>query len=151
MDELSQLEQIPTNLAQLLMRAFYWVDEGLQNGLKAKGWPQITRAQSMIFVNIGEGVTRPSEIANRLGVTRQAVHQTLNELIELGLITLVPDENDRRAKRVEFTDKGLQIGRDAVYTLQEVEKLLAQRLGGDTVNLMREALEKDWGRPRQES
>ena len=64
-----------TNLAQLFMRAFYWADEGLQNALKKGGWPSITRAQSLVFVNIAEGVTRPSEIAARVGVTRQAIQR----------------------------------------------------------------------------
>src|SRR5690606_40674817 len=62
---ISLFDTADTNLAQLFMRAFYWADEGLQNALKQKGWPSITRAQSLVFVNIGEGVTRPSEIATR--------------------------------------------------------------------------------------
>ena len=142
-------DPIPVNLAQLLMRAFYWVDEGLQNGLKREGWPSITRAQSMVFVNIGEGVTRPSEIAAKLGVTRQAVHQTINELVAMGHIALVPDETDRRAKKVIFTEQGMSLGLAAINTLQEVEKTLAERLGDESVKVMRAALELDWGQPRE--
>lgn len=134
-----------TNLAQLLMRAFYWVDEGLQNTIRAKGWPEISRAQSMIFVNIGEGVTRSSEIASRLGVTRQAVHQTINELVLMGLVELKPDPKDKRAKKVELTEKGLVLARDALVALEACEKVLARRLGEEQVKKMREALSEDWG------
>lgn len=134
-----------TNLAQLLMRAFYWVDEGLQNTIRAKGWPEISRAQSMIFVNIGEGVTRSSEIANRLGVTRQAVHQTINELVLMGLVELKPDPKDKRAKKVELTEKGLVLAQDALVALDACEKVLAARLGEENVKQMREALSQDWG------
>lgn len=138
-----------TNLAQLFMRAFYWADEGLQNYLQGKGWPEITRAQSLVFVNIGEGITRPSEIAAKVGVTRQAIHQTINELSDAGFVTLEPDPKDRRAKVLRFTEKGAKIGMDAVQGLQEVENLLSQRIGPEAVAALRGALAKDWGKPFQ--
>ena|SRR3990167_669522 len=138
-----------TNLAQLFMRAFYWADEGLQNSLKQKGWPTITRAQSLVFVNIGEGVTRPSDIASRVGVTRQAIHQTINELVEMGFLKLEPDPRDRRAKVVVFTETGAKIGGDAVDALQQIEQSLSSRIGGARVSALREALTQEWGDPFQ--
>ena len=136
-----------TNLAQLFMRAFYWADEGLQNTLKRKGWPTITRAQSLVFVNIGEGVTRPSEIASRVGVTRQAIHQTINELVDMGFLKLEPDPRDRRAKVVVYTESGAKIGKDAVEALQQVEAALSSRIGEERVNALRDALSQQWGEP----
>ena len=118
---------IETNLAQLFMRAFYWADEGLQNALKKQGWPGITRAQSLVFVNISEGVTRPSEIASRVGVTRQAIHQTINEMVELGYLTLQPDPTDRRAKVVVYTEQGKEVGGATVSALREIESSLSNR------------------------
>ncbi|MDX1693244.1 MAG: MarR family winged helix-turn-helix transcriptional regulator [Ketobacteraceae bacterium] len=137
------------NLAQLFMRAFYWADEGLQNYLQSRGWPEITRAQSLVFVNIGEGITRPSEIAAKVGVTRQAIHQTINELVEAGFVTLEADPGDRRAKVLRFTEQGARIGKDAVQGLAAVESLLAERIGAETVKSLRDALERDWGNPFQ--
>lgn len=136
-----------TNLAQLLMRAFYWADEGLQNYLQSKGWPEITRAQSLVFVNIGEGITRPSEIANKVGVTRQAIHQTINELVDAGFVVLEPDTRDRRAKVVRYTELGEKIGMEAIQGLRYVESALAERIGDDAVDALRTALSADWGNP----
>ncbi len=138
-----------TNLAQLFMRAFYWADEGLQNALKKQGWPGITRAQSLVFVNISEGVTRPSEIASRVGVTRQAIHQTINEMVDLGYLTLEPDPSDRRAKVVVYTEKGQQVGGAAVEALREIEHSLSRRIGTDRVTALRDALLQEWGDPFQ--
>lgn len=148
MSELGQ-SSIETNLAQLFMRAFYWADEGLQNALKKQGWPSITRAQSLVFVNIGEGVTRPSEIASRVGVTRQAIHQTINEMVELGYLTLEPDPTDRRAKVVVYTEKGKEVGGATVSALQEIESSLSNRIGNERVVALREALAQEWGDPFQ--
>lgn len=140
-------ESKDTNLAQLFMRAFYWADESLQNLISAKGWPAITRAQSLVFVNIGEGVTRPSEIAARVGVTRQAIHQTLNELIELGYLRLEPDATDKRAKVIRYTEQGARLGMDALAALKDVETELATRIGHSTVLGLRQALSAPWGAP----
>ena len=148
MSELGQ-SSVDTNLAQLFMRAFYWADEGLQNALKKEGWPAITRAQSLVFVNIGEGVTRPSEIAARVGVTRQAIHQTINEMVELGYLTLEPDPKDRRAKVVVYTEKGEKVGGAAAHALKEIESSLSHRIGTDRVGALREALAQEWGAPFQ--
>jgi DNA-binding MarR family transcriptional regulator len=145
--ETKAVEPTAVNLAQLLLRAFYWVDEGMQNGLKAKGWPNITRAQSMVFVNIGEGITRPSVIASKVGVTRQAVHQTIAELVNMGLLELRPDPNDKRAKIVGFTEKGVQIGRDTSLSMRRVEEELAARISAETIVALRHGLEKTWGKP----
>ena len=140
---------IETNLVQLFMRAFYWADEGLQNALKKQGWPGITRAQSLVFVNISEGVTRPSEIASRVGVTRQAIHQTINEMVELGYLTLQPDPTDRRAKVVVYTEQGKEVGGATVSALREIESSLSNRIGNERVVALREALAQEWGDPFQ--
>lgn len=135
------------NLAQMLMRAFLWVDEGLQNRLQSRGWPHLSRAQSLVFVNIGEGVLRPSDIAQKMGVTRQAVHQTINELVQSGFVSLENDPNDKRAKIVSFTEVGFNLASDALKSLREVEAELAARLGEQLVAQLREALLKEWGAP----
>lgn len=133
------------NMAQMLMRAFLWVDEGLQNRLQSRGWPAMSRAQSLVFVNIGEGVLRPSDIAQKMGVTRQAVHQTINELVSAGFLKLENDPTDKRAKVVGFTPQGLKLAYDALKSLREVEAELAVRLGDEDVTRLREILLKEWG------
>ena len=136
-----------TNLSQLFMRAFYWAEEGLQNTLKERGWDKITKAQSQVFISIGEGITRPSEIAARMGVTRQAIHQTINELIGLGYVSLEPDARDKRAKIVTYTAKGYDIGMNTVLGLSEIEAQLISRIGVNNVKALRDALCQNWGEP----
>ncbi len=70
-------ENYEINLDQMLLRAFYWMDESLQQNIRKRGGPNVSHSQSMIIMAIGEGITRPSAIADRLGVSRQAIHQAL--------------------------------------------------------------------------
>lgn len=135
------------HLGQLLLRAFYWMDEGLQYGLQVKGWPEVTHAQSMLIITVSEGVTRPSAIARQLGISRQAVHQSLNEMVKLGVLELVQDPDDGRAKRVQIPKLVLPIVQEARKISTSLEKKLVKRLGGDSLNEMRKILEKDWKAP----
>ncbi|MAU40714.1 MAG: hypothetical protein CMF31_03740 [Kordiimonas sp.] len=85
-------------LLPLIVRAVYWIDESLQNILISKGLHSFPRTKSMILANILLGVGRPSVIAKNIGLTRQAVHQTVNELIDEGILILEKDPTDGRAK-----------------------------------------------------
>jgi DNA-binding MarR family transcriptional regulator len=135
----------PVNLGQLLLRAFRWFDESLIAALHAAGWPELTRAHSLVFAQLDPGGTRTAEIARRAGISRQAVHQTVQELQRLGLVRLVPDPTNRSAKLVVATDRGRDSIGVAKTTLAKLEGELAQRLGRDQVQALRQALEADWG------
>ena len=41
-----------------LLRAYYWMDESLQNGLERAGYVPRTRTQTMILINVANGVAR---------------------------------------------------------------------------------------------
>ena len=136
-----------TNLGQLIIRAFYWIDEGLQENLQIRGGPEITHSQSMIIMMIGEGIRRPSAIAQRLGVSRQAVHQSLKDLIDVDIVELAPDPKDGRAKIAKLSKKGAPIHRKASKILDRLEAELGRRIGNRKVAALREILEQDWGDP----
>ena len=85
-----------------LLSAVYWFDEALQAGLAASGWSQVTRIQSMALANIASGTHRATQLARNLGVSRQAVSQTLAEMEARGLIRTTLDPEDKRALVVSF-------------------------------------------------
>lgn len=128
-----------------LFQRFCWLDEGLQQRLRNRGWPGISRPQSMIMINVVSGIVRPSEIARNLGVSRQAVHNTIAQMVGLGMVRLVPDPVDRRHMRVELTDSGAQMRLDAQSAMDGLGKQLADRLGRKRFEALLAALETDWG------
>ena len=132
---------------QLIVRAFYWMDEGLQLNMRRRGGPRVTHSQSLIIMAIGEGISRPSAIAERLGVSRQAIHQSLRELTSLKIVELVPDPADGRAKLARLSKKGQPIQQLALEILGELELALGERIGKRRLNNLRGALEVDWGEP----
>jgi len=86
-------------LVELLVRV-YWFDDAFQAGLKGNGWTEMTRAQSFVLMNLTVGVKRASQLARNIGVSHQAMSQTLAEMARRGLVTIESDANDRRARLV---------------------------------------------------
>lgn len=133
-----------------LLNAFYWMDEGLQNHFKAAGFAQVSRTQSMIMANLADGITRPSELARRIGISRQAVQQLLVDMEKRKLVKLVPDPNDARAKIVCYNEQGLEIGRVAINALARIDNEIEKRLGKEALAELRRILvDSDWGEPLQ--
>ncbi|MBL8549440.1 MAG: MarR family transcriptional regulator [Hyphomonadaceae bacterium] len=151
---------IPSHFIVALLQGFYWFDEGLQNYLGAKHWPEITRPQSMLMANLALGVTRPSDMARRLGVSRQTVHVTLAQMVEKGVLTLVDDPEDRRMKVVALTPLGAKMKADAQRAMDLMVEELSRRIGPRRVAQLNAVNPDEWGppmtfedvpRPRQKS
>ena len=128
-----------------LLHSYYWCDEGLQNSLRLSGFKPLSRTKSMIMVNIADGISRPTELARNLGISRQAIQQTLAELEQAGLVTLKTDPTDGRAKIVQFSAEGKNIGRAAFKAMAEIEAILTERLGARSVQQLSKTLFSDWG------
>ena len=106
----------------------------------------LPRAQSMMMVCIGDGVDRPSDLAVRLRVSKQAVQQGLKELIEKGLVEVRADPVNGRQKIVCFTDRGRKCRAIASRGITKLEDELAARIGQDRLHALQDALTADWGR-----
>ncbi len=135
----------PVNLMQLLLNYYDWFDASLQRVLESSGDKAFSKAQSVIFVNLAEGRNTAVDIARHIGVSKQAVNKTVNELVERGFLTLVTDSEDKRSKRILPTRAGLEKGRQAAKALHELEQELARRIGKERADTLREILEQSPG------
>jgi len=97
------------------------------------------------MTNIVSGVVRPSDIARNLGVSRQAVHSTINQMVKLGIVRLDVDPDDRRHMIVSLTDLGARMRKDAQRSMDALTAQIADRLGQDKFDALLAALEADWG------
>ena len=73
------------------------------------------------------GVT---EIGEHLGVTSAAASQMLDRLVDQGLVLRTEDQQDRRVKRIELTEKGLQVFEGGIQARQAWLDELADTLSG---------------------
>jgi DNA-binding MarR family transcriptional regulator len=130
-----------------LLQAFCWFDDGLQSYLQARGWSHVTRPQSMVMVNVVIGVRKPSDIARNMGVSRQAAHTTINQMVAMGMLELREDKDDRRAKIVAVSGDGLAMRRDADQVMEALIAELRRRIGPRNVENLMRAFSADWGEP----
>jgi DNA-binding MarR family transcriptional regulator len=119
----------------------------LQSYLQARGWNQVTRPQSMVMTNVVIGVHKPSDIARNLGISRQAVHTTINQMVELGMLELRGDKEDGRSKIVALTPLGIQMREDANKVMNDLHAELRRRIGTRNVDNLMKAFSADWGAP----
>ena len=140
-------ESKTVHLELLLFQALLWMDESLQATLAARGLPVIGRSQSMILLAIESGVKRPVRLARLMGVSRQAIRNQLQELTDLGVLELVEDPTDGRAKVIRIQDGARALVDAAREALWEAEHTLEGRIGKAHVARLRDALREDWGPP----
>lgn len=128
-----------------LLQGFEWVDEGLQRSLRARGWPTLTRPESMVMIHVILDMIRPSEIARSLGQTRQAIHRTIGQIVEKGLFELRVDPDDGRGSIIVLTAQGEAMRVDAQHIVRLIHGELETRIGKARMARLVEALNTDWG------
>jgi DNA-binding MarR family transcriptional regulator len=135
------------SLPARLLAAADWFNDALSAQMAAAGWPLLSRSQSLVFVSIDDHGTRPAELARRLGITRQSMQELLKKLVEHDLITIDVDPGDGRATIVRLAPRAHLLGRDAAIINAGIEAQLAERIGRDVLDQLRDALDRDWGAP----
>ncbi|MFE6335934.1 MarR family winged helix-turn-helix transcriptional regulator [Streptomyces sp. NPDC057806] len=135
------------NLPQLLTEAKRWFDDALLASMEAAGEQPVTVAQAAVFATLDEQGTTISELARRIGVTRQTVHQAVHGLIGMGLLEQVPDPASARSRLIRPTAEGARVHQRAQAALAVIEGVLADRIGTAAVSALRLALTASWGEP----
>ncbi|MEV1026388.1 MarR family transcriptional regulator [Streptomyces sp. NPDC050264] len=135
------------DLPQLLGEARRWFEEGMLAALEGEGVPAVTPPQVQLFAALDEDGTTVAELARRMGVTRQTVHQAVHSLVAGGLLEQVPDPSSARQRLIRRTAEGLHAHEQARRALDRLEERLADRIGAAAVAALRSALEEPWGEP----
>ncbi len=124
---------------QLLFKAARLADEeALRRISLVPGRPALRRSHTALLPHIDLGGTRVTDLAERLGVTKQAVSQLLDDLEACGVVARTTDPVDARAKRVVFTETGKKGLLEGLEVLRALEADLTRALGPTTMAGLRE-------------
>lgn len=88
------------------------------------------------------GGIRITELARRVGVTKQAVQPLVAELAAQGLVRLEADPADARARRAVLTEFGLEALTHGTGVLLHIESLVAPGLGKREAAQLKKLLKK---------
>ena len=126
---------------QLLFKAARLLDElALQRASERSGRPRLRRSHTSLLPHIDLEGTRITDLAERLGVSKQATSQLVDALEGIGVLARVPDPDDARAKRVVFTQAGREGLLEGLALLRELEQELASQIGSQSMAELRKAL-----------
>jgi DNA-binding MarR family transcriptional regulator len=132
------------NLRHLLMTRSDWFEERVLQEAEKHGYGFVTPSMNRLFAHMRHRPMSISELARQLGISRQAVYQTLGEAMRHGLVELLDSESDKRIKLVRFSDKGLQMSAIAAKSIARIEKQLEARIGKEDMEALRRILDCGW-------
>src|SRR5215216_7633359 len=119
----------PPMIGALLRTPWEAVQRRMLQRLHDDGFADLDAAHLTVFQYPGPQGARPSELAARLGMTKQALNYLLGELERLEYLQRQPDPDDLRSKRVALTRRGTSAIRVIRETVVGVETAWAQQLG----------------------
>jgi len=93
------------------------------------GFTDLEAAHLSVFQFPGPQGLRPSDLAARLRISKQALNYLLGQLERLGYLRREPDPDDQRSKRIALTERGYATVPVIRGSVAEVEAEWAQRLG----------------------
>jgi DNA-binding MarR family transcriptional regulator len=130
----------PPLIGALLRMPWERVQQHMLDRLHENGFADFDAAYLTVFQYPGPQGRRPSDLAARLLISKQALNYLLGELERLGYLERRADPDDLRSKRIALTPRGISaVGliRDAV---REIETAWAQQLGAKRFDELRNLL-----------
>lgn len=91
-----------------------------------RGFADLSPADGTILAFLPPKGLTITDLARRRGATKQATHEAVRKLAGRGILDVLADQEDKRARRVCFTARGL----DFVAALQDIKAEMHQEAAG---------------------
>ena len=115
-------------------------DFSLERSRQETGQDWLRPAHTNLFPHITFDGIRLTELAERLGVTKQAVQVLVDDLTESGMVERVPDPADGRAKLIRWSEQGREGLVEGVGMLARIEREFADVLGEEELRITHSTL-----------
>jgi DNA-binding MarR family transcriptional regulator len=114
--------------------------QSIRAHLNAIGIDDLPRNGVFILAGISTSGGPRQDLRSELGVTKQAVSQLLDILVNQGYLERGPDPDDRRRIVLELTERGEQVVEASVRAVDAVDRQLAERVAPEQIAAMRAGL-----------
>lgn len=115
--------------------------------LNAAGFAELSLPHIALFRFPGPDGVRPSVLAERAGMSKQAMNRLLGSLEDLGYLVRSDAPDEGRARIVHFTKRGHAAYAKAVEVLRDIEREWRAELGSKDFALLKELLFRVWKSP----
>jgi DNA-binding MarR family transcriptional regulator len=114
--------------------------QAIRAQLRLIGINDLPRNGAFILAGIDTSGGPRQDLPAELGVTKQAVSQVIDVLVNRGYLNRSPDPGDRRRVTLELTDRGQEVVGAVRRGVEEVDHQLRERVPADQIEAMRSAL-----------
>ena len=132
----------PETLLSLLDAATESVLAEFRRELEEAGYADIRPTHGCVFRFVRDDGMRLTELARLAGMTKQSVGELVDDLVDLGYVERIPDPEDRRAKLICLTDRGIEAQKVGFGLLADVEDRWVERFGATRMKQLRKLLEE---------
>lgn len=138
----------PTDAAEgyelivLLMLALRTTIEEAHARLADKGFDDIRPAHGFAFQRLAPNGATGNELAEHLGITKQAASEMIDYLEARGYVTRRPHPSDGRGKIVALTTRGWDCIEAAEGFFSDVEQRWTETVGVDSMAMLRDSLRR---------
>jgi len=131
----------PPHVGALLRVVWQFVRDQLYEGVVAAGFDDLNAAHVALWRYPGLDGLRPSQLADRSGITKQSVNDLLRHLERQGYLERVLDAADGRARVIRLTPRGRQLEQRIYTEAGAAEQRIADTLGPRRFAELRKSLE----------
>lgn len=121
--------KLSNNFSRLLIELAKDFERRALDKCHLRGHTKIRRSHSSLFSNLGFGAVRLTELADRAGITQQAMGKLVKEMERVGYVKRHVDETDKRAKIIQLTELGEQLVNDSMEIVDEITNDYVQAIG----------------------
>jgi DNA-binding MarR family transcriptional regulator len=130
----------PPLIGALLRMPLQVVQGRMLERLHQAGFTDLETAHLTVFQYPGPQDAKPTELAARLRISKQALNYLLGQLEQRGYIERTPDLVDQRSKRISLTERGLAIVPVIRNAITEIETEWEAALGQKQFDQLRDGL-----------
>jgi DNA-binding MarR family transcriptional regulator len=118
------------------------ISDELFGHLDKRGYGDLRPAHGCVIGYLKGAGDRLTALAERSGLTKQAVGEAVADLERLGYVERVPDPVDGRAKIIRLTERGKEATAEAAEIFAGIEARFAAEVGEERFEEFRETLRR---------
>lgn len=130
------------DLTALLSLSFSASINELHDRLSEMGFEDIRPAHGFMFKCITPNGATGIELAEYLGVTKQAVSQMVDYLEKSGYVMRQTHPTDKRGKTIVLTERGWLVMKAKEEIIAEIEQRWIENIGAERMQMLKEDLTK---------
>ena len=130
------------SINRLLLDVYKDLNKKVISKINENGYSDIKPTHTHIFRHISLEGIRLKDLTDKIGLSKQSISEIVDDLEKKGYLVKLPDDNDLRAKKICYTEKGKELIGLGKCISKELEKEYIELLGFEEFENLKQVLTK---------